>query len=130
MVRWLRPQGHGNSESARKRRVASLGYNLSSVNPSFQSYSNMVAPRRVQASESIEECMEKARLEYERMQREVQEHQERQRRLEEEEAQRKVEAEKRRKVKEEKARKKAREAQEAKEATAGPSTAWTGESHA
>ena len=98
-----------------------------SVNQLYQPHSKMVAPRRVTAVETIEERMEKARLEYERMQREVQEHQERQRRLEEEEAQRKVEAEKKRKAKEERARRKAKEAEEAKEATAGPSTAWTGE---
>ena len=117
------PQGHEISKSAKKKRVASFRYYSSSLLFTRQ---EMVAPRRVTASDNLEERMEKARLEFERMQREVQEHQEKQRKLEEEEAARKLEAERKRKAREEKAKKKAREAQEAKEATAGPSTTWTG----
>ena len=113
-------------KSAKKKRVASFRYHFSILPFSRQ---NMVAPRRVPTTDSLEERMEKARLEFERMQREVQEHQERQKKLEEEEAAWKAEAEKKHKAREEKARRKAKEAQEAKEATAGPSTAWTGESH-
>ena len=118
------PQGHEISKSAKKKHVASFRDYSSSLLFTRQ---EMVAPRRVTASDNLEERMEKARLEFERMQREVQEHQERQKKLEEEEAVRKAEAEKKRKAREEKAKRKAKEAQEAKEATAGPSTAWTGE---
>ena len=119
-------QVHEISKSAKKKHVASFRYYF----PFFLFYtSNIVAPRCVTAINNLEERMEKACLKFERMQWEVQEHQERQKHLEEEEAQWKVKAEKKRKVKEERARKKAREAQEAKEATTGPSTAWTGKSH-
>ena len=118
------PQGHKISKSAEKKHVVSFCHHFSI---SLIHTSNMVAPRRVTTTDNLEERMEKARLEFERMQREVQEHQERQKKLEEEEAARKAEAEKKRKAREEKAKRKAKEAQEAKEATAGPSTAWTGE---
>ena len=90
---------------------------------------SMVVPRRVTAMDDLEECMEKACLEFERMQLEVQEHQERQKHLKKKEAQHKAEAEKKHKAWEEKARKKAKEAQGVKGATAGPSTIWTGKSH-
>ena len=68
MVRWLKPQGHRNLESARKRHITSFGYNLSSVNQPYQPHRKMVAPRHVQAMETIEVRMEKVRLEYEQMQ--------------------------------------------------------------
>ena len=120
------PQGHEISKSAKKKRVASFCYHF----PSFLiTRQDMVAPRRVTTTNNLEERMEKARLKFERMQWEVQEHQERQKKMEEEEAAQKLEAEKKRQAREEKARKKAREAKEVKEATVGPSTAWTGKSH-
>ena len=120
------PHGHEILKSAKKKHVASFRHHFSI---SLIHVSNMVAPRCITTTDNLEERMEKACLEFERMQWEVQEHQERQRKMEEEEAARKLEVEKKCKAREEKARKKAREAQEAKEATTGPSIAWTGKSH-
>ena len=120
------PQGHEILKSAKKRRVALFRYHLSIFPFTCQ---DMVAPRCVKATGNLEECMEKARLEFERMQWEVQEHQEKQRKMEEKEVTQKLEAEKKCKAREEKAKKKAREAQEVKQATVGPSTTWTGKCH-
>ena len=67
------PQGHEISKSAKKKCFASFRHHFSI----FLFYaSNMVAPRHVMATDNLEERMEKARLKFERMQQEVQEHQE------------------------------------------------------